>query len=187
MNWKMIYDFQFWKDKKAGKKWAEEQRQVELLEMPEITDPEVVALRQYVKGKWTMGESHGLPHWDNVYKNGILLQDEGVNERVVQRFAYLHDFCKQDDVKDRKHGPRVAEWMVNIRDSLLKSLSDEEFHLLQEACRLHTSTENTGNPTIDACFDADRLDLGRVGITPSPNKMATVKGRLLAQKILKYK
>lgn len=187
MNWKMIYGFQFWKDKKAGKKWAEEQRQVELLEMPEITDPEVVALRQYVKGKWTMGESHGLPHWDNVYRNGILLQDEGVNERVVQRFAYLHDFCKQDDVKDRKHGPRVAEWMVNIRDSLLKSLSDEEFHLLQEACRLHTSTENTGNPTIDACFDADRLDLGRVGITPSPNKMATVKGRLLAQKFVKYK
>lgn len=136
MNWKMIYGFQFWKDKKAGKKWAEEQRQVELLEMPEITDPEVVALRQYVKGKWTMGESHGLPHWDNVY---------------------------------------------------MKSLSDEEFHLLQEACRLHTSTENTGNPTIDACFDADRLDLGRVGITPSPNKMATVKGRLLAQKFVKYK
>jgi uncharacterized protein len=53
--------------------------------------------------------------------------------------------------------------------------------LLQEACRLHTSAHRTGNPTIDACFDADRLDLGRVGITPDPNKMATEKGKEMAR------
>lgn len=34
--------------------------------------------------------------------------------------------------------------------------------------------------TIDACFDADRLDLGRVGITPDPEKMATERGKELA-------
>ena len=34
--------------------------------------------------------------------------------------------------------------------------------------------------TIDACFDADRLDLGRVNITPDPEKMATEKGKELA-------
>ena len=40
-----------------------------------------------------------------------------------------------------------------------------------------------GEPTIDACFDADRLDLGRVGITPDPNKMATAKGKELASQL----
>lgn len=49
--------------------------------------------------------------------------------------------------------------------------------------RLHTSTHSTGNPTIDACFDADRLDLGRVNITPDPEKMATEKGKELARQI----
>ena len=43
--------------------------------------------------------------------------------------------------------------------------------------------DNCGNPTIDACFDADRLDLGRVGITPDPNKMATAKGKELASRL----
>ena len=39
-----------------------------------------------------------------------------------------------------------------------------------------TTTLRTGNSTIDTCFDADRLDLERVGIIPYPNKMATSKG-----------
>ena len=39
----------------------------------------------------------------------------------------------------------------------------------------------TGNPTIDACFDADRLDLGRVGVTPNPDRLATEKGKWMAR------
>lgn len=66
---------------------------------------------------------------------------------------------------------------------LPKDLTDEQFRLLQEACSLHTSTHSTGNPTIDACFDADRLDLCRVDIIPIPQKMATKKGKKLASKI----
>ena len=38
--------------------------------------------------------------------------------------------------------------------------------------------------TVNACFDADRLDLGRVGIIPNPDKMATVQGRILAEKMM---
>ena len=60
---------------------------------------------------------------------------------------------------------------------------DQQFEMLQTACRLHTTTHRTGNPTIDACFDADRLDLGRVGITPDPNRMATEKGKEMAKNL----
>ena len=35
---------------------------------------------------------------------------------------------------------------------------------------------------VDARFDADLLDLGRVGIIPIPQKMATKKGKKLASK-----
>lgn len=48
--------------------------------------------------------------------------------------------------------------------------------------KVKNTTHRTGNPTIDACFDADRLDLGRVGITPNPHKMATEKGKEMARK-----
>ena len=52
--------------------------------------------------------------------------------------------------------------------------------LLCKACELHTVCHSTGNPTIDTCFDADRLDLMRVGITPDPEKMATERGKFYA-------
>ena len=37
--------------------------------------------------------------------------------------------------------------------------------------------------SFDTCFDADRLDLERVGIIPYPNKMATVKGEYYAKNL----
>ena len=64
---------------------------------------------------------------------------------------------------------------------------DEQFEWLCIACEKHTHTHLTGNPTIDTCFDADRLDLGRVGILPHPAKMATVYGAKLAQKLQEEK
>ena len=42
-------------------------------------------------------------------------------------------------------------------------------------------TSQTGNPTIDACFDSDRLDLWRVGIIPDPDRLATEKGKEIAR------
>ena len=44
----------------------------------------------------------------------------------------------------------------------------------------------SGNATIDVCFDADRLDLGRVGIFPEPEKMATKQGAYFAKHAIFY-
>jgi uncharacterized protein len=45
------------------------------------------------------------------------------------------------------------------------------------ACRLHTDGHTEGDPTLQACWDADRLDLGRVGITPKPHRLCTDAAR----------
>ena len=137
-------------------------------------------IKQWAVSRWTLGALHGISHWERVERNGLLLTTPECDVTVIRLFAYLHDSCRENDGHDWEHGPRAAQMIVGIRDTLLKDLSDEQFKLLQEACRLHTSTHRTGNPTIDACFDADRLDLCRVGITPDPNKMATEKGKELA-------
>jgi uncharacterized protein len=100
---------------------------------------------------------------------------------VIGLFAYLHDSCRIDDGEDLYHGKRAADWIETLRGTYLKDVSNEEIELLQEACRLHTTELKTGNPTIDACFDSDRLDLWRVGIIPDPTRLATEKGKEIAR------
>ena len=138
-------------------------------------------VRDYVLGHSYNGTFHGIDHWDRVYQNGQQLLTPEVKPLVVGLFAYLHDACRESDGYDLQHGPRAAVLVDKLRGALLKDVSDEDIFLLKEACRLHTSTHKTGNPTIDACFDADRLDLGRVGIIPDPAQLATEKGKEIAK------
>ena len=119
---------------------------------------------------------HGIHHWERVANLGICLNVPGADKDVVLCFAYLHDVERLDDGYDEEHGPRAAALINEIRDSLLSFLDYKQIDLLREACALHTVCHKTGNPTIDACFDSDRLDLERVGIVPEPDKMATAEG-----------
>ena len=137
-------------------------------------------VKQFSRAGWGLGICHGVSHWERVERNGLLLVTDEVNRTVVRLFAYLHDKWRVDNWEDLEHGKRAAENLPVLRSTLLAWLTDEEFELLRMACKLHTVCHRTGNPTIDACFDADRLDLMRVGITPDPEKMATERGKYYA-------
>ena len=137
-------------------------------------------IRRYVHAQWSLGALHGIRHWDRVYENGQKLLTPDTNPLVIGLFAYLHDSCRIDDGEDLYHGKRAADWIETLRGTYLKDVSNEEIELLQEACRLHTTKLKTGNPTIDACFDSDRLDLWRVGVIPDPARLATEKGKEIA-------
>lgn len=126
--------------------------------------------------KMGAGSIHGIDHWDRVARNGESLNVPGADMEVVLCFAYLHDVERDSDAYDEEHGPRAAELINQIRDSVLGFLNDKQIGMLKEACKLHTTCHRTGNPTINACFDSDRLDLGRVGIIPDPARMATKEG-----------
>lgn len=141
------------------------------------------ALRQWAKKRWMLDETHGYPHWRRVELNGIKIATANTDEDVVRCFAYLHDCARVSNGPDEEHGPRAAEVALTLRNTLLAALTDEQMDKLLRACREHTTTHRTGDDTIDVCFDADRLDLGRVGITPDPYKMATVNGALAAKEL----
>lgn len=134
--------------------------------------------------KMGSGSVHGIAHWDRVTKNADLLNTSDVDLLVVKVFAYIHDVERDDDSYDLQHGPRAAALVDEIRDTELAFLNDGEIRQLKKACELHTTTWRTEDATVNACFDADRLDLGRVGIMPDPDKMATVQGRIMAEKIM---
>ena len=143
-------------------------------------------LREYAIKHTIMGDNsvHGISHWDRVSKNADSLWTSDVNLLVVKAFAYIHDVEREDDGYDLLHGPRAAALVDEIRDTELAFLNDDEILQLKQACELHTTTWRTEDATVNACFDADRLDLGRVGIAPNPDKMATVQGQILAERMI---
>ena len=135
----------------------------------------------YVGKDWHLGPIHGIEHWKRVERNGLLLATDDVNIKVVRLFAYFHDHKRLSDGWDLEHGRRAAENLDNIRRILLSELTDDEFVMLKRACMEHTIIHRTGIPTIDACFDADRMDLPRVGYMPDPVRMASELGVAFAK------
>jgi uncharacterized protein len=116
--------------------------------------------------------THGVIHWSRVYENGMKLAEQpGVNKHVVQLFSVFHDSQRKNENGDKDHGKRGAQLARNLRTYC--SLDEDDFSLLTIACEIHTSAKTHDEITIQACLDADRLDLGRVGITPNPHFLST--------------
>jgi uncharacterized protein len=120
---------------------------------------------------------HGVAHWARVLENGLRLAEEtGADVEVVRLFAVLHDSRRVSEATDPDHGPRAAEFAQSLRGRLF-DLADPEFHLLHRACAGHTHERTHPDVTIRTCWDADRLDLGRVGILPHPSRLCTEAAR----------
>lgn len=116
---------------------------------------------------------HGVAHWARVLENGRRLASaSGANLAVVECFAVVHDSQRLNDFFDREHGPRAAVWARAHRDEFAE-LDDKAFELLCLACHGHTTERFSSDVTIQTCWDADRLDLGRVGITPLASRLGT--------------
>lgn len=122
---------------------------------------------------------HGVAHWARVLENGLRIAEaNGADREVVTLFALFHDARRVNEDQDDGHGLRGGELARSLRGNLVH-LDDDRFELLFEACRLHTEGRTIGDRTLLACWDADRLDLGRVGITPDPRRLGTQASRNL--------
>jgi uncharacterized protein len=120
---------------------------------------------------------HGPDHWERVETNGIeIARETGADEIVVRLFAVFHDVQRHHDGYDPEHGVRAAKLATELHGNLYY-VGDDRLTLLREACRLHHDGHVSDDPTMGACWDADRLDLPRVGIIPDPRLMSTVPGK----------
>ena len=114
---------------------------------------------------------HGAGHWARVRHNGLMLAAHtGANARVVEYFAFLHDLGRENDNRDPEHGNRAAAIAENIAGDLI-DVTATELELLIEACTGHSDGHTVADITVMTCWDADRLDLGRVGIRPDPERL----------------
>jgi len=116
---------------------------------------------------------HGFQHWARVLENSMRLA-EATNAKVevVTLFALFHDSRRVNEDDDPGHGRRGAELAAAMRGTHF-DLSDEDFDLLDTACTYHTAGLTKGDITVQTCWDADRLDLARVGISPAPRYLCT--------------
>jgi uncharacterized protein len=121
---------------------------------------------------------HGESHWQRVAAAGLVLLPETPDAEpvLVFLFALFHDSMRFNDSFDPMHGPRAAVLARELRGGAF-DLGDEEMDLLAFACEEHTNGGLGKDPTVGVCWDADRLNLWRVGFEPDPRFLSTQAAR----------
>ena len=122
---------------------------------------------------------HGIQHWQTVEHNGhYLAKFNEADKAVLSYFAYFHDCMRENEHQDKGHGPRGAVFAMKHRDII--PLNDVQFKQLTDACKGHTYGTRPECITINTCWDADRLDLGRVGIDPDADYLHNEEAKRIA-------
>jgi uncharacterized protein len=121
---------------------------------------------------------HGENHWQRVAIAGLALLPEtpDADPTLIFLFALFHDSMRLNDGRDPMHGPRGAVLARELRGGVF-DLSDDKMDLLAYACEEHTNGGIGQDPSVGVCWDADRLNLWRVGIKPNPMFLSTEAAR----------
>ncbi len=84
-----------------------------------------------------------------------------------------------NEQRDDGHGKRGGEYALNNKELL--DLTDEQLDILYRACAGHTDGRNPSCDTIACCWDADRLDIRRVGFKADLQWFNTEKAREIVE------
>ncbi len=145
--------------------------------LPEVITPTLIA---HIKSTYQLHWNgiHGWAHWVRVWENGqYLARQNGANQVVVALFAFTHDMVRLNDRFDPAHGPRAARRIKHELQGKYFQLSTEELKQLIQAVAQHTMGLVQADITVQTCWDADRLDLGRAGIVPSARHLCTAEAK----------
>ncbi|HBP16794.1 MAG TPA: hypothetical protein DEA08_03235 [Planctomycetes bacterium] len=122
--------------------------------------------------------AHGATHWARVLANGTRLAAQtGARVEVVQLFALFHDARRINEGADPEHGQRGAD-LAREKLGAWFELSAADMDRLYDACAYH-SDGRTDHPdvTVQTCWDADRLDLPRVGVSVDKRYLCTLAAK----------
>ena len=148
--------------------------------MPDWPELWALASRRFTLGLHSL---HGPDHWQRVERNGLDIagRTSGADLLLVRLFAVLHDSHRCNEGHDPEHGPRAAAWARELSAvGKYFQLDPHRLDVLCDAITYHDKGRVSDDPTVGTCWDADRLDLPRVGIRPAPRLMSTARGKHLA-------
>ncbi|WP_237051288.1 hypothetical protein [Magnetospirillum sp. ME-1] len=117
---------------------------------------------------------HGDCHWQRVALAGLAIcsRISDADPLVTVLFALFHDCRRIDEGHDPDHGFRSAELAARLFDEGLLPITTKQAELLQQACADHSWAKRSDDPTLGACWDADRIDLRRFDIALDPALMS---------------
>jgi uncharacterized protein len=121
---------------------------------------------------------HGELHWRTVAHLALALDDGSADRLVLFLFGLFHDARRESEYHDPGHGARGGALARELHACGLVPVTAEQLELLVDACDRHTDGLTSNDPTTGRCWDADRLHLPRVGITPDAELYSTVAARL---------
>jgi uncharacterized protein len=138
---------------------------------------------------------HGPRHSAHVSRFGHLLAEAmglPAQARVcVEVFAWTHDLARRDDGGGAEHAIDGAAYYTEYAPRLFPFLDAVQHEILRLAIAHHADGTVAGElvyagatdhidwdpelleQTIGCCWDADRLDLPRVGVVPRESRMST--------------
>lgn len=152
-------------------------------EQAEAVSGEGVPLAEKVLDRSTVAARrsriHGPEHWKRVAVAGLELCKEApdADPFAVLRFALFHDSQRYTDSTDPGHGRRGGAMARELLEE--DGVSADRVDLIVDACAKHTAGQVSVDPTVGVCWDADRLNLWRVGSRPSPVLLSTEAARSL--------
>lgn len=125
--------------------------------------------------KLTGRTDHGSAHWEQVEINAISLVNKtpGADMLVCRLFAIVHDCCRENEMCDPDHGWRAFTFFSENFKKWNLNLTNIQYVTLALAVRRHNDGITSDSPTVGCCWDADRLDLPRVGMIPSKKLLST--------------
>ena len=141
------------------------------------------------------GSTHGRQHWAQVHKLVLALSEQlqlkPWAQACVEVFAWTHELARKNDATEEQHSLESSEYFLRISSRIFPELDTRQRKLIALAIAHHadgtTAWEHIldkGNPIADledscladilgCCWDADRLDLLRMGVIPESKIMST--------------
>lgn len=125
---------------------------------------------------------HGPAHWRAVGRVGVALAKAtpGADIGLVLLFALVHDSQRRNDGRDPEHGRRAASLARELAAAGTLDLAPADLERLCLACAGHADGKVDADPTIGACWDADRLNLWRCWVRPARRLLSTEAARSAA-------
>jgi len=118
---------------------------------------------------------HGIKHWRKVWEIGNYLSGQTkADTKIINLFAYSHDAKRENEYDDLEHGKKARIFIKELYHKKLFCISKSQLDKLSFACEHHNDpSAKSTDVTIQTCWDADRLDLWRVGIVPDRHSLNT--------------
>ena len=130
---------------------------------------------------------HGELHWRAVSQAGIeIAKLNGGRTEIAMAFGLIHDSQRLCDDWDPEHGLRAAKWASKSK-RLLDLIGKDGRDIVAAAARDHEKGKVTQDRNIGTCWDADRINLWRVGLMPHADFFSVLKGDHFQKMRLSYK